>query len=498
MTTAAAITADFIHAPYIHQLREFEVSAELPARALLWQMRTGKSKVTIDTACHLRSRLLIDCVVVIAPNGVHQNWVRRELPRHHWKSIEYEAIAWQTSRSGEPTESRKRKGREEWWDKAERMLRSGELTWFAFNSESVTRLDMRNFLRRIVRRKTFMLVVDESDDFRTPGSKRTKMVVPLSRKAAYRRILTGTVITNSPLAAYSQFELLDKGALGFTRYADFKKRYAVYELKATRAGRQYPKLLEYTNLDELRDRMARWSSVVLREDCEDLPGLVMRPRRVEPTSEQLRLYRELHRQFVIELEDGREVSIGEQAARLNKLQQVMSGFIKDEYGRVHDVPGPNPRLEALSDEFHMSPGKVIVWCQFHEDIDRACARLRADGHEIVEYHGRVGEEDKAQALDAFQTDPTVKGLVGQPKAGGRGVDMSAADEIINYSHTFDAIFREQSVERATEMMGSNVNVTDLVMPGPDPYILDSVTKKIDVADSVAGHGLQEALRRCEI
>lgn len=49
----AAIMADFKTVPYIHQLKEFERSAELPARALLWQMRTGKSKLTVDTACHL-------------------------------------------------------------------------------------------------------------------------------------------------------------------------------------------------------------------------------------------------------------------------------------------------------------------------------------------------------------------------------------------------------------------------------------------------------------
>ena len=500
-----AITADFRVEPYRHQLKEFERHCESPGRALLWVPRTGKTKAVVDDACHLYREGLIDAVVVLAPNGVHENWVRRELPKHHWHTVPHGSLAWRTSTAGDLAISRTpaaerdawHEAHADWWDRMARMLKSKELAWFTFNTESMTRDDVRKVLARILKQRRVLIVYDESDDFRRPGSKRTKMARAIIKRAPFRRILTGTVITNSPLAAWSQFELLEPGALGHGRYRDFKRRHAVYETHTTRSGRSYPKLTEYTHLDELTDSMAGWSSVVLRDDVEDMPDVVQRVRQVTPSNEQLRLYRELHSQFLVDV-GGRSVSVGEDVARLNKLQQVMSGFLIDEYGDVHDVPGVNPRLEALSDEVYLAPCKVIVWCQFREDIRRVASRLRADGHDVVEYHGGINDVDKQTALHRFQEDSAVKALVGQPGAGGRGLDMSAAGEIYNYSHTFDAIHREQSKERATVIGGENIGLVDFMAPGVDHYVRESVDNKVSVADDVAGHGLREVLEQCRI
>jgi hypothetical protein len=76
--------------------------------------------------------------------------------------------------------------------------------------------------------------------------------------------------------------------------------------------------------------------------------------------------------------------------------------------------------------------------------------------------------------------------------------MSAAGEIHNYSHTFDAIYREQSKERATAIGGENIGLVDYMTPGVDHYVRDSVDGKVSVADAVAGHGLREALEQCQI
>lgn len=172
----------------------------------------------------------------------------------------------------------------------------------------------------------------------------------------------------------------------------------------------------------------------------------------------------------------------------------MSGFLIDEYGDVHDVPGLNPRLEAVSDEVYLSPGKVIVWCRFREDMDRVYSRLTADGHEVVQYHGRVSDGEKARVRDLFAPDAEndVKVLVGYPTMG---LDLSAAWEIVWYSHTFDAIKREQADERATAVGGRNIGLTDLVAPGVDEYILENVLEKVSVAEALAGRGMQEALER---
>lgn len=509
MTTHALLSAQFKTDPYLHQWLEFERSAEAKSRALIWQMRTGKSKLTVDTACHLFLAGLIDAVLVLAPNGVHENWVRRELPIHLWECIKYRALSWRTDIAGKKGIKRVAAGErqtwtdthEEFWLQAADMLKDKKtMCWFSFNSESMTRDDVRKLVARISRNRRVLVIFDESHDYRQPGSKRTKMARALAGKCAYRRILSGTPILNSPLHAYSQFELLEKGALGFPDFEAFKAKFAEYKLeKNWKTGKSYPKLDGYINMELLRERMAPWSSVVLRGDCQDMPDLVRTVREVELSDEQVRLYRELVSAFEVELEDGKLVSIGEQTNRLMKLQQVVNGFLIDEFKGVH-LLSENPRLDHLIDEVYLTPGKFIVWCAFQWDMDIVAKALRERGYKILEYHGRTSPDDKRRAREAFApgADSDIDGLVGHPKSGGSGLDLSDAGKIIWYSGTPDAIVVNQADERATAVGGKNVPIVSLRAPGVDYYWADIVENKRLLSDDVAGNGLKAVLNRIKI
>lgn len=342
-----------------------------------------------------------------------------------------------------------------------------------------------------------MLVVDESHDFRSPGSKRTKRARSLKRYCKVRRILTGTAVSNSPLAAYSQFELLDDHALGFENFADFEGHFAYYVQERTKGGRSYERLDHYRNLDDLQGRMARWASVVLREDVDDMPDLVMDERTVVLPEAQMKAYRTLLKEMILELEDGGEVEAIDGGARLVKLQQMLGGFVVDVDGQVRELVSDdeNPRLQAMLDEVRSSDGKAIVWCKYREDIRRVVRALAAEGIRCVEYHGAVHSQAKRQqAIDDFNNDPSVRVFVGQPKAGGQGLDLSAADLILWYSHTFDLIERDQANERATQIGGKTVTIKDFVTPGTvDEYILANLGEKRSVSESLAGRGLRDRL-----
>ncbi|QNN99787.1 hypothetical protein P67b_00028 [Ruegeria phage Tedan] len=505
--TAEIIEADFKTVPYQHQLEELEHHGLDKARMLLWQMRTGKTKTIVDTACMLWHKGEIDAVVIVAPNGVHLNWPQRELPIHLWDTVKHDTLAWRTDIAGEAGGNglgkEKRKGwekrRANWWERAERVLKTDKLAWFFLASETMTRDDVRKLVQRIYRRKKKVLVVfDEIHDFRTPGSKRSQMARAMARKSKYRRGLTGTPLDNSPLHAWAQFQLMDEGCLGFQKYADFKDHHSIYVMETKRNGQKYPKLKEYRNLEELRDKMAPLSSVVLRSDCNDLPDLIQITRQVDLTEEQKQAYAELKRTFELELQ-GELVSVGENTQRMIKLQQVGSGFLKDEWSDLHElVPDEdNPRLAALVEEAEATTGKVIVWCAFHEDMDRAAKMFRARGHKIVEYHGRINEAGKQKARKALEpgAQNDVKALVGYPTPG---LDLSAAEKIIWYSHTFDAIKRGQADERATAVGGQNVPVVDLIASPVDEYIVENVRNKVSVGDELTRDGMKEVLRRVTI
>lgn len=476
---------------YKHQQDEWDRHRDDDARALLWQMRTGKTKSVLDLACYRHQKGDITGVLVLAPNGVHVNWVRRQLPVHMWETVPYVAHAWQASEAHKPGHA----------VSLDRCLqyRGDGLAVLAVNSESIIHDKPAAVIKKFLQRHKgkVMLVVDESHDYRSPGSKRTKRARALKRYCRVRRILTGTSVSNSPLAAYSQFELLEDHALGFATFGEFESHYAYYVQERTKGGRSYEKLDHYRNLDDLQERMSRLASVVLREDVDDMPKLLMDPRTILLPEAMQAQYTTLLKELILELEEGGEVEAVDGGARIIKLQQLLGGWVIDADGNVRDLvtDEENPRLQGMLEDVGESDRKCIVWCKFREDIRRVVRALTKAGVRCVEYHGAIHSQSKRQAaIDAFNNDPSVKVFVGQPKAGGAGLDLSAADVILWYSHTFDLIERDQANERATQIGGKTVTIRDYVTPNTvDEYILANLEAKRSVSESLAGRGLRDRL-----
>lgn len=491
MATATEFPFAFRLPNYRHQQDEWDRHRDDDARALLWQMRTGKTKAVLDLACYRHLKGDITGVLVLAPNGVHVNWVRRQLPIHMWESVQYVSHAWQASEAHRPAHQAS----------MDRCLqhRGPGLAVLAVNSESIIHDKPAALIKKFLTRHKgqVMLVVDESHDFRSPGSKRTKRARALKRYCKVRRILTGTAVSNSPLAAYAQFELLADKALGFSKFADFESKFAYYVQETTKGGRSFPRLDHYRDLDDLQEAMSRWASVVLREDVDDMPDLMLDERTVVLPDSLMKAYRTLLKEMIVELEGGGEVEAIDGGARLVKLQQMLGGFVVDSEGQVRELVADdeNPRLLAMMDELSSADGKVIVWCKYREDIRRVVRILRAANVGCVEYHGAVHSQAKRQeAIDRFNNDPSCTVFVGQPKAGGQGLDLSAADLILWYSHTFDLIERDQANERATQIGGKTVTIKDFVTPGTvDEYILANLGDKRSVSESLAGRGLRDRL-----
>lgn len=477
-----------VHRPWSHQVDELTDYWDSPARALLWQMRTGKTKVVIDTLGGWYEERGLLGVIIIAPNGVHENWVRREFPKHAF--FEYSAHAWSSRRAGTKAH-----------DTALHRLSFTEgLAVLAIGKESILSPRVQTAVRGMLRRGPCALVVDESHHFGKPGAKRTKLVRGLAKKCAMRRILSGTASGNSPLRLFSQFEILSPGALGFTRFTGqngFEGRYAIIgEGYDPRSGRRFKAIEGYQNQTELQGRIARWSSVVLRGDCEDLPDVVVSRHYYEPTSLQLSVYESLRKEYMAELKTGSCVEAVDSGTRLLRLQQVLSNFaVTDSYEIETVDPSADPRMEALVE---LIDGPTIVWCRFVEDIRRVAARLKSAGIKTVPYYGAVKDSDRQRALDDF-TEGRATVFLGQPACAGEGLDLSVADTIIWYSHVFDVVARDQATERATAVGGSNVSVVDLAAAGSvDEYILSNLEDKRDVADVVTGQELRNILERCKL
>jgi SNF2 family DNA or RNA helicase len=482
---------EIIHPNWAHQQREFDLHRDDPARALHWQMRTGKTKAMVDLACYLHRQGRIDGVLILAPNNVHANWTRREIPSHHWL-IPHSAMAWNTAMAKMAS-----------YDQEFRALLDCEgLAWYAVNAEATVLESQKPYLAAFMKRRRFMLIVDETHEWRRPGSKRSRAVrLKIAKKAVVRRNLSGTMVDNNPMHAWAQYEILQPGALGTATFKEFERRYGVWETDDIYIGgrpRSIPKLVDFQRMDELRERMAAWTSYVYRDECDDMPAIVPGSVEFELTAEQKRVYNDLVRGVLLSLETGEELDVDPDTGVIAKQQMIRSGFIRDLDGQVHWLvePRSNPAFTALLELVRATDGKVLVWCRLRAEIEALLRFLKTEGITALDYYGGTKAASRVRNEERFRSDPKVKVMVAQPKACGQGLDFSAGSHIVWFSHIHgDLIGRRQADERCTKMGGRKIAVTDLVGQGTvDSKILEDQKAKEARTDFLTGEGLREFLR----
>lgn len=479
---------------WAHQAKEIGDHWFARSRALLWSMRTGKTRTIIKTADRLHRFGDLLGVLILAPNGVHTNWIRRELPQ--WAPRNRVEMSWDSNAS--------REGRAPFLAARRALLDPRGLgdgiRWLSVNDEALLNPRCTALINefRLLCKGRILMVADESTMFRRASADRTRIARGLSQLLMWRRILEGTALLNSPLHAFSQYELLEKGALGFENWGDFKKRYAVYIRKREKyTNRSYMMLDHYQNLEELRERMGRLSSVVMREDCNDMPELMRYPVEVAMSDKQVRAYKQMAKEMMLDLEDGSGdfIEALNGGSKMIKLHQILGGFINDKNGNPVSIDDNPPILDAMEREVTGHGGKTIIWCRFQEDIRRVVARLEKLGRGVVQYHGNIGKAEREEAIDRFQRDPLITEFVGQPQAGARGLNLSAADLIVWYSCVPDAIITEQANERGTQMAGKAVNIATLATSNTvHDLIVASNEGKVILGDQIGGRGLRDLLR----
>lgn len=490
---------------WAHQAKEFDEHKDDRCRALLWSMRTGKSKAVIDKAEYQFGEGAIEGVIVLAPNGIHINYCVNEIPKWSWpENGQPLAFAWEAPK------------RADWGKIADfntLCAHTGGLRWFAINMEAFGSNDeaTRDVIAAVKRFKTachgrFMLVISEAHHFGHAGAKRTRLARNLGKVAKFITLETGTAILNSPLRWYSMAKIMDDDALGpdfqGDCYEKFVQRFAVIEdsdKRGNRKRRAYKKITGYRDLDELRDMMANYASVVLREDIGDMPALISAERIVVMSDKQRRAYLEMVSRHLVEIENGEQITAVDAGARMMKLQQIVNGYIKNEDAIIEIDPDAPIYAALLEEVYGTLPGKSIIWCRYREDIRRVVAKLKKAGFNPLEFHGGIPTDKREGVRLAFQNDPAYNPLVGQPAAGGEGRDFSAADAIIFFSSTPNAIHYEQAKERGTLIAGHSVSIVRMRTPGTvDDRNYDIVDGKITLADTVSGRGLRDLLMRTDV
>jgi len=264
--------------PYDHQLSALDKSWDKDEYAYFMEMGTGKSKVLVDNMAILYDKGKINGALIIAPKGVYRNWYSGEIPTHLASHIDHKTVIWTATTS-------KTKDNE-----YQQLFKVDlDLHILVMNVEAFSTKKGLEFATKFLRCHDTLMAVDESTTIKTPTAKRTKSIIALGKLAKYKRILTGSPVTKSPLDLYTQCEFLNEELLGFTSYYSFRNRYAVMK-NANFGGRRVQLIGGYQRLDELSHILKPFSDRVLKEDCLDLPPKTYIERQVELTEEQTKAY----------------------------------------------------------------------------------------------------------------------------------------------------------------------------------------------------------------
>jgi SNF2 family DNA or RNA helicase len=387
------------------------------------EMGTGKTKVAVDNIGLLRINKNITGVLILAPKSVYTVWAFDEINKHMSPDVDYEIYSWNI-------------------DKPKQLKKSldpkGKLKIFCMNIEALsTSRGIKGATEFLYNHKENLTIIDESTTIKNHKAIRTRNVLKLSDYSKYKRILTGSPVTKSPLDLYTQCNFLDGTHLGFSSYFTFRNRYCVTHRLDLGNGKytEIPKY--YVHLDELEDKLSKFSYRVTKDECLDLPPKLYSKRYIDMNDEQKDFYERLRIAAIAIIED-EAVSYNNKLTEIIKLHQVCNGFVKTNDGEL---------------------------------------------------------KERAEAVKKFQEDDTCRFFVGNPATGGFGLTLTEAKNIIYFSNSFNFEHRRQSEDRAHRSgLKHRVLYTDLICKGTiDERIISSLSNKNKLAIKTLGDEFKEWL-----
>ena len=467
--------------PYAHQLTALEKSWDKTEYGYFMEMGTGKSKVLVDNMAMLYDKGRINGAVIVAPKGVYRNWYSQEIPNHLSSHIQPKMVLWTALTS-------KKKDKE-----YQTLFETGhDLHILIINVEALSTKKGLDFAAKFMRCHKTMLAIDESTTIKNPSAKRTKSILALGKEATYRRILTGSPVTKSPLDLYTQCGFLNSYLLGYDSFYAFRNRYANM-VDRNFGGRRVQLIGSYKRLDELADKLKAFSYRVLKDDCLDLPDKVYIRREVDLTDEQSKAYATMKSAALASLK-GKMATAPHVLTQMMRLHQITCGHLRNDDGTITEIK--NNRLKELINLLDEVEGKVIIWANYVYDIENLVKVISDEfgADSIVQYYGAIPAEQRQQNIEKFQ-DPNskVRFFIGNPQTGGYGITLTCANTVVYYSNGYDLEKRLQSEDRA-HRIGQTKSVTyvDFIAPKTvDEKIVKALRSKMNIANTIMDEDWRE-------
>lgn len=324
------------------------------------------------------------------------------------------------------------------------------------------------------------LILDEAQAIKNPGTKQTRAIKKISSRM--RIAMTGTPIENDLTNLWSLFDFLNRGLMGSAQeFHDFSRR-----LHENPEG--YQKLKQMVSPFILR-RVKTDKRVI-----SDLPDKLETIDYVGLSKKQIVLYR----RQVAELEEKLQELEGFERcglvlATIIRLKQICNH--PDQYlGQQAYAPeesGKFDMLRELCETIYEKRERVLVFTQFKEITDHLAAFLEEIFHaKGFVLHGSTPVAMRSKMVDEFNGENYVPFMVLSVKAGGTGLNLTAANHVIHFDRWWNPAVENQATDRAYRIgQRKDVMVHKLVCEKTVEERIDAViNSKRELADSVIGSG----------
>jgi SWI/SNF-related matrix-associated actin-dependent regulator 1 of chromatin subfamily A len=320
-----------------------------------------------------------------------------------------------------------------------------------------------------------LVILDEAHMVSNAQAQRTKIINNFVKDIKRVWLLTGTPMTSRPMNYYNLLHIIESPV------AQNWKAYAIrycqgYQFNA--GGRKVWNVTGASNLEELRERTSGQILRRLKEEVLDLPDKIISPVYLRIVSQEYKnLMGEYREWYKNNSEESSSLTV-----QFSKLMQVRKLIANEKVSQTIEF------AENIIDQGK----KVIIFTNFTDTLQSIYQHF---GKSAVYLDGSCSNSVRQQAVDRFQTDDKIKVFVGNLKAAGVGLTLTAAEVVIMNDLSFVPAEHSQAEDRAYRFgQKSNVLVYYPIFENTiEKTIYDVLNKKKRIISTVLGDNQQNEI-----
>lgn len=318
-----------------------------------------------------------------------------------------------------------------------------------------------------------LVILDEAHMISNVQAQRTRIINSFAKKVDRVWLLTGTPMTSRPMNYYNLLNLIESPV------AQNWKAYAIRYCQGfqfTAGKRKVWNVMGASNLEELRDRTSKQILRRLKEEVLDLPDKIITPVYLRLKSKE---YEDLMGEYFdwYDKNPDESSSLTVQFSKLMKVRKVIANE-------------KTKQTIEFAENILEQGKKVIIFTNFTDTLQTLYQHF---GKQAVYLDGSCSNSIRQQAVDSFQNDDKIKVFVGNLKAAGVGLTLTAAEVVIMNDLSFVPAEHAQAEDRAYRYgQKSNVLVYYPLFENTiEGVIYDILNKKKRIINTVMGDGIIE-------